>query len=117
MYLLLYYNDKDCQITLLKPVFSRREQAKAVLKEKTIEYLKQQGCGCAEKLFQKAQKEQEYCIDEESQIEINVEEFEAYIKTENQSPYFATFQILFTGSTGLEGLDFPAYRERNEKTE
>lgn len=117
MYLLVYYDEKDCQVTLLEPVFFKTEQAWVALKEKTVEHLKQWGCACAEKLFQKALNKQGYCIDGDIQIEINVKKSAVYIKTEKRIPHFATFQILLTGNAERKGTVLLGRRERDEKIE
>lgn len=94
MYLLGYYDETDCQITILETAFPKIEQAQAILREKAVKYLEQHGCDCAGTVLKKAQKEQGYYLDSDSEIEIMAEQSSVYIRMENQIPYFATFQIL-----------------------
>ena len=72
-----------------------------------MKYLEQHGCNCAERIFEKAQREQGFYIDCHSQIEIKLEESLVYIKMENQSPYFAAFQILSMGNVEDKGYKGP----------
>lgn len=66
-----------------------------------MKYLEQHGCNCAERIFEKAQREQGFYIDCDSQISL------VYIKMENQSPYFAAFQILSMGNVEDKGYKGP----------
>lgn len=62
-----------------------------------MKYLEQHGCNCAERIFEKAQREQGFYIDCDSQIEIKVEESLVYIKNGKSEPLFCCFSDTFYG--------------------
>lgn len=98
MYLLGYYDEVDYQITILESGFATIEQAQAILQGKSVKFLEDHGCDCAETVLKKAQEELGYYLDDDSDIEVMADESSVNIRMEEQMPYFATFQILSIGN-------------------
>lgn len=48
--------------------------------------------------IKKAQEELGYYLDDDSDIEVMADEYSVNIRTEEQMPYFATFQIVSIGN-------------------
>ena len=98
MFLLTYYDEKDCLITTLGRPFSKRKEALQAIRRAVLNHLKRYGCKNPKALFQKAQKESGFSLDSDSDIELYVEPSVVYIKTESIEPFFATYQIVHTDS-------------------
>lgn len=98
MFLLTYYDDKDCIVTpLCRPFFKRKEAQQAITR--TVQnHLKRYGCKKTKALFKMAQKEAGFSPDSDSDIELYVEPSVVYIRTESAEPFFATYQIIRVGS-------------------
>lgn len=94
MFLLTYYDDKDCLVTTLGHPFSKRKEAQQAITRAVQNHLKRYGCKNPKVLFQKAQKEAGFFLDSDSDIELYVEPSVVYIRTESIEPFFATYQIV-----------------------
>ena len=62
MFLLTYYDEKDCLITILEHPFSKKKKAQQAMSRTVLRRLKQYGCKNPEALFQKAQKKPDFFL-------------------------------------------------------
>lgn len=98
MFLLTYYDEKDCLITPLGRPFTKSKEAHQAITRAVLKHLKRCGCKNPKALFQEAQKTGGYFLDPDSDIELRVEPCVVYIRTESAEPFFATYQIVRVGS-------------------
>lgn len=98
MFLLTYYDDKDCLVTTLGRPFAKNKEAHQAIIRAVLKHLKHCGCQKPKALFQEAQKTGGFSCDPNSDIELRVEPCVVYIRTESAEPFFATYQIVRVGS-------------------
>lgn len=93
MYLLTYYDDLKTLLPPIEPPYLQADMAKDAMKRAILEYLKEHGAE-PDDFYASAKEQEKFYFDVESEIELSLSSFYAYLRTQNQEPFFATFQIL-----------------------
>lgn len=94
MFILTYYDEKKCLISPIGSPFIELEKGQQLLKDAVTQQLEIWDCHKSKEFFERAQKERNFCLDLDSDIELYVEPCVVYMKTESREPFFLTFQIL-----------------------
>lgn len=116
MFILTYYDEKNCLITPIGKPFFELEKGQKLMENTVLQHLKKNGCENPEKLLQEAKKEKGFRLDPDNDIELYAESCIIYIKTESEEPFFSTFQIVNL-ATNPYFYTSPGPRKRNIQME
>lgn len=94
MYLLTYYDDLKTLVTPIGPPYLQADMAKDAMKRAILEYLKEHGCAEPDDFYASAKEQEKFYFDVESEIELSLSSFYAYLRTQNQEPFLRLFRFL-----------------------
>lgn len=70
------------------------DMAKDAMKRAILEYLKEHGCAEPDDFYASAKEQEKFYFDVESEIELSLSSFYAYLRTQNQEPFLRLFRFL-----------------------
>ena len=94
MYLRTYYDDLKTLITPIVPPYLQTDMAKDAMKRAILEYLKEHVCAEPDDFYASAKEQEKFYFDVESEIELSLSSFYAYLRTQNHEPFLRLFRFL-----------------------